>query len=183
MILRLRGREAVSAAARRNLTKTFLQTVCFWTTFLLLIPLVILQLDRWSQLDRWWFDCQHAQECGTVLFMLGGTLGLSSGYVMARFGRGTPWPFDCPQELVVIGPYAYVRNPMVVAGLSQGVAVGMMFGSLSIVAYSLLGAPVWQLLVRRWEESDLAERFGGAYETYRSHVRCWLPRWSPYRRT
>jgi len=182
MILQIRGREARDATAHHNLTKTALQTVLFWTTFLLLIPLVILQLDRWSNLDRWWFDCTNAQACGAVLFMLGGTLGLSSGYVMARFGRGTPWPFDCPNALVVIGPYAYVRNPMVVAGLSQGVAVGLMFGSLSIVAYSLLGAPVWHLLVRPREESDLAERFGGAYETYRYNVRCWLPRWSPYRR-
>ena len=32
-------------------------------------------------------------------------------------GRGTPAPFDPPRELVVRGPYRYMRNPLYLAGI------------------------------------------------------------------
>ena len=41
---------------------------------------------------------------------------------MAVTGRGTPLPFDAARDLVVSGPYRLVRNPMVVAGLTQSLA-------------------------------------------------------------
>ena len=116
-----------------------------------------------------------------MLFVLGGALGLTSGAVMAVRGRGTPLPADCPRELVVAGPYRFVRNPMAVAGLAQGVAVGIFLGSPVVVAYALAGGPAWHLLVRPWEEADLERRFGEPYRRYRAAVRCWLPRFPGYR--
>jgi protein-S-isoprenylcysteine O-methyltransferase Ste14 len=113
--------------------------------------------------------------CGGILFVLGGLLGLTSGLVMAVNGRGTPLPTDCARELVVVGPYRCIRNPMAVAGLTQGVAVGVFLGSPAVIAYALLGGPVWDLFVRPWEEADLERRFGGRYRRYRAAVRCWLP--------
>jgi len=119
--------------------------------------------------------------CGAILFALGGSLGLASGLVMAVRGRGTPLPADCARELVVAGPYRYIRNPMAVAGLTQGVAVGVFLGSPAVIAFALLGGPVWHLFVRPWEEADLERRFGEPYRRYRAAVRCWLPRLPGYR--
>ena len=43
-------------------------------------------------------------------------------------------PFEvCPCELVVAGAYRYIRNPMVVAGSTQGVAVGLFAGSIATI--------------------------------------------------
>jgi protein-S-isoprenylcysteine O-methyltransferase Ste14 len=35
--------------------------------------------------------------------------------------------------LVIAGPYRYVRNPMAVAGILQGIAVGWYLGSVSVI--------------------------------------------------
>jgi protein-S-isoprenylcysteine O-methyltransferase Ste14 len=112
---------------------------------------------------------------------MGGSLGLTSSVIMAVRGRGTPLPADCPRELVVAGPYRYLRNPMAVAGLAQGVAVGIVVGSPAVIVYALVGGPVWHVFVRPWEEEDLERRFGEPYRLYRAAVRYLLPRFPGYR--
>jgi protein-S-isoprenylcysteine O-methyltransferase Ste14 len=69
-----------------------------------------------------------------------------------------------------------VRNPMAVAGLGQGIAVGLLYLSLPIMFYCLLGALVWHLVIRPIEEENLLSRFGSRYAEYRRDVRCWMPR-------
>ncbi len=175
------GREARAASRRWNLLKTAAQMVVFWSLFLVLIPWAIVSVERSAGLDGWRFAGPATRWAGGLLFALGGSLGLTSAAVMAARGRGTPLPADCPRELVVSGPYRYVRNPMAVAGLTQGVAVGVFLGSPVVIVYAVLGGPVWDLFVRRWEEADLEERFGEPYRRYRAAVRCWLPRFPGYR--
>lgn len=176
-----RGREAVAASTAWNIAKTLSQTIIFWTVFLGLLPWAVLSLETALGLSWWKFEGVSAQVVGGILFVLGGALGLTSGIVMAARGQGTPLPADCPRALVVVGPYRYLRNPMAVAGLSQGIAVGIILGSPAVVIYALCGAPVWDHFVRPWEEADLERRFGDDYRRYRAEVRCWLPRLRGYR--
>jgi protein-S-isoprenylcysteine O-methyltransferase Ste14 len=98
-----------------------------------------------------------------------------SAVVMAREGRGTPLPVDARREMVVSGPYAFVRNPMAMASLGQGAAVGLFLGSPLVLAYVAIGAWMWQCLARPVVEYDLVRSFGARYAAYRSAVRCWLP--------
>lgn len=176
-----RGRESRSSSAALNVAKTAVQTVCFWTFFLLIMPLAILSIENLLELQSWRFGSPSVHRAGVVLFIVAGSLGLWSGFTMAVHGRGTPVPFDCPPALVTAGPYGYIRNPMVVAGLAQGIAVGLMTGSWFIIGYALAGAPVWQWFVRPGEEYDLRARLGRPYDTYCANVQCWCPRLTRWR--
>jgi protein-S-isoprenylcysteine O-methyltransferase Ste14 len=65
---------------------------------------------------------------------------------------------------------------MAVAGILQGIAVGVWLGSLGVLGYALAGAVLWHLVARPAEERDLLRRFGPAYEQYRAAVPLWWPR-------
>lgn len=110
-----------------------------------------------------------------ALFAAFSMLGLTSSYFMVRDGCGTPLPLDQTNELVESGPYRFVRNPMAIAGIGQGLALAELFQSIPIMVYALLGAAVWHLVVRPVEERNMVERFGEPYLSYRNRVTCWIP--------
>src|SRR5699024_12773340 len=116
--------------------------------------------------------------CGLVLLFAASARGLASAAARARIGRGTPLPSAMPHRLVVAGPYRWVRNPMAVAGIGQGIAVGLLGQSWLVIAYALAGAVLWHLLVRPEEERDLASRFGADYEIGRASCRGRVSGWS-----
>jgi protein-S-isoprenylcysteine O-methyltransferase Ste14 len=154
-----------------NASKTIIQILCIWFLALVVIPFMLLEsfegLRMPSMGVAFWLSL--AAFAGFSL------LGLTSSYFMVRDGRGTPLPLDQTNELVLSGPYRFVRNPMAIAGIGQGLAIAALFQSISILLYSLLGAVVWQLVVRPIEERDMVERFGEPYVSYRKRVSCWLP--------
>lgn len=158
--------------------KTLIQTAAFWFLFLCVLPWLITGAEGRLGLPQ--FRGVVPLSACVLLFAAGGLLGLWSAWSMTTIGRGTPFPFDCAPRLVIVGPYAYVRNPMAIGGLTQGLAVALWLGSPSVVAYVLVGVLLWDRVVRRWEEYDLAERFGASFESYRAEVRCWWPRWRAY---
>lgn len=175
-----RGRQARPASAAWNVLKTSFQMIVFWMMFLAVFPLFVIWMEDQAGLSSWRFAGPWWRISGSVLFLAASALGVISAATMAIIGRGTPLPLDCPRELVVRGPYRFVRNPMALAGISQGIAVGLYFGSPIVVLYALAGGPVWNYLVRPWEEKDLDNRFGESFRTYQREVRCWCPRLTPY---
>lgn len=160
------------------LLKIALQTLVFWTLFLFVIPAGLTWLESVLGWPAFRFHGQRV--LGVILFVLGGSLGLTSGATMGIYGRGTPLPFDTAPRLVVAGPYRFVRNPMAVAGLTQGAAVGLFLGAWLILVYIMVGFFLWIYYVRPVEEQDLAVRFQGDYIAYRRAVRCWIPCWKGY---
>jgi protein-S-isoprenylcysteine O-methyltransferase Ste14 len=171
-------RHARPASPGHNVVKTLLQIVLFWSFFLAVIPLAIRFVELQAGLAG--FDLPARRWLAAALFLGFSSLGLASGLTMARLGDGTPLPLDATNRLVVRGPYAYLRNPMVTAGMGQGVAVSLLLGSYGVLVYVLLGGLIWQGLVRPAEEADLAATFGAPYLEYREAVRCWWPRRRPY---
>ncbi|RUQ98213.1 methyltransferase family protein [Labedella endophytica] len=157
-----------------HVRRTGAQIVLFWGLFLVVFPLVIVFLERRWQLD---VDVPVAVPIlGGVLLAAASALGIWSAITMSTIGEGTPLPSATARNLVIAGPYRFVRNPMAVAGIAQGAAVGLVAGSWLVVIYAVAGSFVWNELVRPIEEADLEARFGAEYGAYRDRVACWVPR-------
>ncbi len=156
-----------------NVVRTLGQTIVFWTVFLWIIPAGLVRIE--ARLGLPYFDFSGGQTTAVIGFAAASALGLWSGLTMAVAGRGTPLPTAAASRLVLSGPYAWVRNPMAVAGLSQGAFVGLYRGSWLTLAYVAAGFFLWNWLVRPVEEADLLQRFGDSYREYCGRVRCWIP--------
>jgi protein-S-isoprenylcysteine O-methyltransferase Ste14 len=166
-------RPAAPAVWSHHLRRTLLQCAVVWSVFLLLLPLTLVAIERRLGIPPFQFVGQR--QLGLALLLGFSALNLWSGGVLSRRGEGTPLPLECPRNLVVSGPYAYVRNPMAIAGLGQGLAVVLWLGSWVGLLYVAMGVWVWQYVARPPEERDLNARFGASYERYRQSVRCWWP--------
>jgi protein-S-isoprenylcysteine O-methyltransferase Ste14 len=93
-----------------------------------------------------------------------------------RVGRGTQAPLDPPQELVLGGPYRWIRNPMYLlyAGIVLGEAI--LYRSPALLAYAGAFWLLMHVYVVGVEEKALERRFGAAYTSYCRHAGRWLPR-------
>ncbi|GAT73286.1 methyltransferase family protein [Microbacterium hydrocarbonoxydans] len=167
-------RSAAAEGRTRLAARIVRQMVLFWVLFLGVLPAAIAALE-----SRWLLSIPFpvaVRIVGGALFVVTGALGIWSAVSMLVVGEGTPLPSHMARRLVITGPYRFVRNPMAVAGIAQGVAVGLALGSWLVIAYALCGSLIWNTLVRPQEEADLAARFGAEFEEYRTSVPCWVPR-------
>ena len=101
----------------------------------------------------------------------------------ARFvseGLGTPAPVAPPQQLVIGGLYRYVRNPMYLAVVAIIVGQALALGQLELLPYAVVVAFAFISFVRTYEEPNLQEKFGPAYDAYRRAVPGWWPRRHPW---
>ena len=97
--------------------------------------------------------------------------------VLFRRARGTPVPFNPPRELVVVGPYAWVRNPMMTGVCACLFGLGFLLHSLSMVC---VWTPVFVVAnaieLKLVEEPELERRLGASYKAYRRRVPMFVPR-------
>lgn len=162
---------------RRHVGATAGQIVVFWGLALGAVPALLVWVET-----QWMLHVPvpaGVRIGGAVLFVGASAVGLWSGAVMSAHGDGTPLPIATARRLVIRGPYRFVRNPMAVAGITQGIAVGVMLSSWIVVIYAVCGSVVWNGAIRPLEERDLEARFGEEFRRYRDQVRCWMPRLTP----
>ena len=91
-------------------------------------------------------------------------------------GKGTPAPIDPPQELVVVGLYRFVRNPMYVAGLVTLFGWILWSPSMPLIIAPCLFFTAAHLFVTFYEEPTLKRKFGATYEEYQRQVPRWFPK-------
>lgn len=131
--------------------------------------------DRWLELPALMPGVVGAA-LGVLLLTAGASL---CGWCVVCFlkARGTPVPLNPPDELIVSGPYALVRNPMLTGVFGALVGLGLLLHSVGI---ALIWTPAYALVHMaelKWvEEPELARRFGSAYEEYRARVPMFIPR-------
>ena len=118
---------------------------------------------------------------GGLLCFAGLVLLVATISLFVRQGKGTLAPWDPTSRLVVAGPYAYTRNPMIggVAFLVLGEAA--LVGSVAVFVWFAFIVVVNTIYVKLSEEPGLVKRFGSEYEEYRRHVPMWFPRFTPWR--
>jgi protein-S-isoprenylcysteine O-methyltransferase Ste14 len=136
----------------------------------------------------WWMTRFQVPEDEPVWQVLGCAAAIIAGLIpllesIWRFivaGHGTLMPAVPTEHLVVSGLYRYVRNPMYVGVFMVIAGEAMLLRSRGValeLAYVLVGM---NLFVRFYEEPKLSRTFGDEYTTYRSNVRRWLPRLTPW---
>jgi protein-S-isoprenylcysteine O-methyltransferase Ste14 len=122
-----------------------------------------------------------AQAAGLVLLVVGLLLFGASLRRFHREGKGTLAPWDPPRRLVVRGPYAYVRNPMISGVLLVVLGEAMVLRSPPHLEWALLFFLINAVYIPLLEEPLLRERFGDAYQEYCRHVPRLVPRLRPWR--
>lgn len=156
----------------------------FYSIFFLGMVLGVIPF-AFSQLDRV-FPAIH-RDMGPIGQMIGAVwFGLSllayglASYVLTTKGKGPFVEFDPPKELVVDGPYRYVRNPVVCALISTMFGEAIMFSSTGILIMSVGFAILAHIQVSHFEEPLLLQRYGQAYEHFCQHVPRWIPQFTAY---
>jgi protein-S-isoprenylcysteine O-methyltransferase Ste14 len=113
---------------------------------------------------------------GAVLVAAGLVLVIWTARLFVKVGRGTLAPWDPTSRLVVLGPYRYVRNPMITGVGLILVGEALFFRSWWIAIELAVFLAVNAIYFPLVEEPGLRRRFGAEYEEYCSRVPRWLPR-------
>ena len=116
------------------------------------------------------------------LLALGFFLVIWTMRLFAAVGKGTPAPWDPIDKLIVTGPYAYVRNPMLCGVFCILFAEALFFQSQSLLFYTLIFIAINAVYFPLSEEKGLLKRYGEDYAEYKRNVPRFLPRLTPYRK-
>ena len=135
-----------------------------------------------------WLILRHEEPfaSGSVRMLLGaiGVSILIAGFVLwlwtvrlfASIGDGTLAPWDPTRNLVAVGPYRRVRNPMIsgVFGILLGEALA--FASVGLLIWAAAFLVINTVYFALVEEPGLEARFGEPYREYKRSTPSWLPR-------
>ena len=155
----------------------------------LLLPfMVVVVLPRWLlggfvAVDTHWISgavlTSLARAAGALLFLAGLALFTWCLTLFTRVGEGTLAPWDPTRRLVAVGPYRYVRNPMI-SGVATMLAGEALFsGSRVLATWAVSFVLINHIYFLISEEPGLERRFGSDYRTYKTAVPRWLPRMNP----
>ena len=79
-------------------------------------------------------------------------------------------------QLVIVGPYQWVRHPLYTTGIVLFVALGLMLASWLVLLIAAFTALLFYLLVVPAEERALVAKFGERYRMYMRGTGRLLPR-------
>jgi protein-S-isoprenylcysteine O-methyltransferase Ste14 len=158
---------------------------------ILLLPFVVVViiprwlLRAWSASDTRWVDgtlaAAFAHIAGIVVFICGFALFAWCVSLFASVGQGTLAPWDPTRRLVAVGPYRYLRNPMISGVVTMLAGEGIFLGSRVIAIWVATFIAINQVYFMFFEEPGLERRFGAAYREYKSAVPRWVPRETPWK--
>ena len=114
---------------------------------------------------------------GLILVIITGIILFLTVVNLALKGFGAPFFIKLSNKLASDWMYGWTRNPMVLAGLSFLISLGIWFQSLLFVLWGLLlFAPALLFFIKVYEERELEFRFGSSYLEYKSKTPMLFPR-------
>jgi len=115
------------------------------------------------------------QEILAVLLIVTGLMLVAwVTYAHAKYGKGTPAPFNPPKNFVAGGAYCYSRNPMYVGALTILIGESLFFRSFWLLIFTVFLFIMFNIYIHFEEEPRLVQRFGDSYNTYMKTVPRWL---------
>jgi protein-S-isoprenylcysteine O-methyltransferase Ste14 len=106
----------------------------------------------------------------SVLVAGGLALSLWTRWTQFKLGQGTPAPKMPTQKLIIKGPYAFSRNPMILGDLIWLLGLGGLVNSLSFAGLVLVWFTAHLFYYKLTEEKELEARFGDEYTEYKKRV-------------
>ena len=95
-------------------------------------------------------------------------------------GDGTPGPWRPVSNLVISGPYRYVRNPMILGAVDLLLFEATLFASMPLLFWAIVFFVGNIIYFKIFEEKELTKRFGTDYEDYKNNVPMLFPKITPY---
>ena len=121
--------------------------------------------------------------CAGSFLLIAGLMLLSRTiFLFYKKGKGSLAPWHPTRQLVVEGPYRYVRNPMISGVLCVLFAESLLTNSFYIFCWALLFFVINYVYFIFAEEPGLYKRFGEEYKIYKNNVPRWIPRRTPWKK-
>ncbi len=143
------------------------------------IPLTITYMTR-DFIAGMFMVTKTVEFVGWAVLSLGLFLFMYCVFLFVAFGRGTLAPWNPAQNLILRGPYKYVRNPMIVGVTLMIIGDGLLMGLTPIVVWAFVFVCINHIYFVSNEEPKLKERFGDEYISYMKRVPRWLPRFKRF---
>jgi len=148
---------------------------------------VVVMIPRWllrgyAATDTHWptQTSTIGRVAGAAVFLAGFALFAWCLSLFARIGKGTLAPWDPTQRLVVVGPYRYVRNPMITGVVTMLIGEALFHGSRVLAIWAATFIALNSVYFIALEEPGLEHRFGDDYRRYKAAVPRWIPRRTPW---
>ena len=95
-------------------------------------------------------------------------------------GEGTPGPWRPVSNLIISGPYRYVRNPMLLGVFFLLLFESILFTAAPLFFWFIVFFVANIIYFKYYEEKELIKRFGTEYEDYKNKVSMLIPKLTPY---
>ena len=119
---------------------------------------------------------------GTTMIIVGLLILTKTILLFSQIGKGTLAPWDPTRKLVAIGPYRYVRNPMIISVLLTLLGEAILLHSFPILIFMFTFWILNHIYFIKFEEAGLIRRFGEEYIQYSETVPRWIIRFTTWKK-
>ena len=147
--------------------------------FMVVVAIPVSLLNGFAAFDSHWEESVLWPLVGGIFLLAGLTLFSWCVRLFAKVGRGTLAPWDPTTNMVAVGPYRYVRNPMISSVALVLIGEAVFRGSWILGLWAGVFILINHLYFVLSKEPGLEKRFGEAYHAFKATVPRWLPRIKP----